>query len=360
MTRSFRTLSVAFATLILMPFLLPAQQDSSFQGAMTVSEVLLDVLVTDEEGNVIVGLGPEDFVVTEGKEQVAVKSATFYSNRELFEPTTEAPADPDPRYFILFIHDNRRVASQLPGLLSRQLELGRQSRRWIQEEMIPGDWVAVVRYDEKLHIHSDFSRDRKALDESLKEASASRPGPESWPSRIPSAAGEVGTPSLRTRLPKGKELRDASTTIYAALELLADASEGIVGRKNLLLFSTGFGQINSLGQYEPDGRYFDPMIETLNNHNVAVYTVDMIHAGNEHVMSDSLHQIADETGARYFFYATSFLTPIRQIAKENNGYYLLSYQRERPASENGFQDVKVETRNTEFRVNARQGYQYGG
>jgi VWFA-related protein len=336
-----------------------AQERTTFEENLTVSEVLLDVLVTDQDGNVIVGLGPEDFVVREGDDEIPVESASFYSNRELFDPTAETVEEPDPRYFILFLHDRRRVATELPGLLSRQLELGRQSRRWIQEEMIPGDWVAILRYDEKLHVHSDFSQDRAALDEAMDQAVAGRPGPENWPSR---AAMDQGgsAPSLLSRLPKGKELAEASKSIYDALELVAVATEGIVGRKNVMLFSTGFGRVNSFGQYEPDSRYFGPMVETLNQHNVAVYPVDMIHAGNEHTMADSMHQIAEETGARYFFFTTSFLTPMRQIAKETNGYYLLSYRRERPASAEGFQKVDVTTRNQEFRVTARQGYQYGG
>ena len=360
MHRLAKPFAATFVALLLCPSLLPAQQEPSFDEALNVSEVLLDVLVTDKDGNVIVGLDPDDFVVREGKEEVPVESATFYSNRELFDPAADTMADPDPRYFILFLHDRRRAAIDLPGILSRQIELGRQSRRWIREEMIPGDWVAVMRYDEKLHVHSDFTRDRAALELAIDEAVAGRPGPENWPSRVPVANGEQGAPSLLDRLPKGKELMKASKSIYDAFELVAEATEGIVGRKNLMFFSTGFGNINRQGQYLPDVRYFRPMIETLNNNNVAVYTVDMIFPGNEHIMSDSLNQIAEETGARYYFFATNFLTPMRQIAKENNGYYLLSYRRERPADESGYQEVEVETRNPEFRVTARKGYQYGG
>jgi len=69
--------------------------------------------------------------------------------------------------------------------------------------------------------------------------------------------------------------------------------------------------------------------------------------------------MADDTGGRYFFNVTNFSTPLDQISKENNGYYLLSYQSEQPAGKSGFQNVTVTTTNPEFRVKARQGYSYG-
>lgn len=42
-----------------------AGQTPEFRGEVTVNEVLLDALVTDREGHVILGLGPDDFSVRE-------------------------------------------------------------------------------------------------------------------------------------------------------------------------------------------------------------------------------------------------------------------------------------------------------
>ena len=55
----------------------------------------------------------------------------------------------------------------------------------------------------------------------------------------------------------------------------------------------------------------------------------------------------------------NFITPLRRIADESNGYYLLSYLAQHPAGEVGYRKVKVTTRNPEFRVRARKGYRYG-
>ena len=52
-----------------------------FGEQVEVTEVLLDVLVTDRDGNVIVGLKPEDFLVEENGEPIPLLDVSFYSNR---------------------------------------------------------------------------------------------------------------------------------------------------------------------------------------------------------------------------------------------------------------------------------------
>jgi hypothetical protein len=47
------------------------------------------------------------------------------------------------------------------------------------------------------------------------------------------------------------------------------------------------------------------------------------------------------------------------VASETSGYYLLAYRATHPRAASGFQDVKVELRNPDFRVKARSGYRFG-
>jgi VWFA-related protein len=176
-----------------------------------------------------------------------------------------------------------------------------------------------------------------------------------WPSRIKPGEG----PSLYASLPKGNELRDKTTTIYDALEVLGDAAGQVRGRKNLILFTTGFGQINPFGQYIPDNRYYPDMVQTLNDNNIAVYSLDLVPAGTIHPLSNAMTQLANDTGGQYYTNFSTFTTPLREIGEENSGYYLLSYRTERPAGQQGFQEVDVDTTNPEFKVRARKGYEFG-
>lgn len=372
LSRYFRTTALALAAaLSLAPALAaqgqPAQSQEQqpqgqFEERVEVNEVLLDVLVTDRQGNVIVGLDESDFVVTEDGKPVDLTGVTFYSNRRLVESSPElakrgvTPAqNPEDRYFILFFEDQRSAAVDAPYLLSQQMEAFQRARDWVRKDLLPNDWVAVVSYDAKLKVHQDFTRDRRALVEAVNDAAKGKDHDGNWPSRIKEGEG----PSLAAALPRGTKLRDETGTIYDALRILADASGTITGRKNLLLFSRGFGKVNSFGQYVPDQRYYPDMSQALNDNNVAVYPVDVVPAGVEHTMTDAMNQLANDTGGRYFYNFTNFSTPIRQIAEENSGYYLLSYRSEKPVGKSGFQDVRVQASNPEFRVRARKGYEYG-
>ncbi len=361
---------LALAALLLPALPAPAQPPateqpaSQFEEEVFVTEVLLDVLVTDRQGRVIIGLDKGDFVVEEDGQPVDLTSVTFYSNShfvqsslELAERGLDVDQIPRDRYFILFFHDQRRTDSPEIDLLGQQMDAARQSRRWVKEEMLSSDWVAVVSYDEKLKVHQDFSHDKKAILKAIEGFVVGKDPGANWPSRRPAAEGG---PSLLTRLPAGKELGKQTGTIYEGIQTLAEAAGAVQGRKNLLLFTIGFGIVSPFGQFKPDYRYYTPMTQALNDNNLAVYTVDLVPSGVARALDDGLNQLALDTGGRYFFNFANFITPLRQVSEDNTGYYLLSYQARHPRGETGYQKVTVRAKNPAFKVSAREGYLYGG
>jgi len=338
------------------------QPSARFQGQTNVNEVLLDVLVTDKSGNVIVGLNKSDFVVKENGKPVDLTGITFYSNRPFLESKDltaktglEIDKVPENRYFILFFDDQKQAAATSPVLLSQQVQAGIQAKKWIAENLLPNDWVAVASYDYKLKIQQDFTRDTRALQSAIDDAIRGKETEGNWPSRL----AYVNGPSLLVNLPRGNELRDRTPRIYDGIRLVAEAGGRITGRKNLVLFTHGFGRINNFGQYEPDVRFYPPMMHALNASNVAVYALDLVPAGIIHPLANAMNQLAQETGGEYYFDFTNFGTPLKEVAKENNGYYLLSYAATHPLDKTGFQKVTVQTTNPEFKVKAREGYEYG-
>lgn len=339
-----------------------ADPQAQFEGKVDVHEVLLDVLVTDSGGNVIVGLGPKDFTVTESGKPVELTGVGFYSNRR-FLGTEQAANEkgispavaPENRYFVLLFDDQRETAFEVPGLLSQQANAAKKSQEWVRT-LLRNDYVAVASWHKKLAIHQDFTRDHAAISAAIQNAIIGKDPDNQWPSR--SGDAESG-PALLPRLPKGNALRDQTTTIYDALQVLARATQPIVGRKNLLFFTLGFGKVDESGNYLPDPRYLPPTVQALNDANVAVYTIDVAPTAAQHTMQDGLNLLANETGGRYYFNFTSFASPLAQIGDENNGYYLLAYRAERPAGSSGYQKVEVRPTNPEFRIRARQGYRYG-
>ncbi len=344
--------------ILLAPLPATAQQaEGRFEGRVEVTEVLLDVVVTDRSGEVVAGLGPEDFLIEENGDAIEVTGASFYTTRyqgeEASRTANEVPAS---RYFIFFFHDQRRGATPANRLLRQQLDAAKRSQEWIEKEMGPSDWIAVASYDVKLKIHADFTQDREALLAAIEEASHSG-DPERDRGRR-----EYGThedASILRRLPYGIELRRETTRIYDGLRLLAEATGHIVGRKNLLLFSIGFGDLGRGPVALPDRRYYPAMEEALNANNVAVYSIDLTPSGTDHVQSSFLNTLAADTGGSYHYLFTSFTTPLRQIAQEATGYYLLSYRAEHPAGESGYREVKVKARDKQLKVRAQNGYRFG-
>ncbi len=160
-------------------------------------------------------------------------------------------------------------------------------------------------------------------------------------------------------MPKGNDLSRETETVYGALEVVAEACAYLVGRKNLLLFTIGFGEERRFGEAEADPRYYPQLETALNDHNVAVYPIDLSPAGRGTRQTDFLTRLAEDTGGAYHEDFYGFINPLRDIGGDNYAYYVLSYQSERPAGEIGYQRVEVKARDQSVQVRARKGYRYG-
>ena len=204
--------------------------------------MLLDVLVTDAKGNVIVGLDKSDFVVKENGNPVDLTGVTFYSNRRLLEsnPTlakqgVSTEQGTEDRYFILFFEDQKDTAQEAPRLISQQLEAAKRARGWVDGEHAAerlgggGELRHPPQGAAGLHPRPQGAdRGDRRRHEGQGPARATTPR-GSTPAR----------PSLLAGLPKGKELRDKTPKIYDALQAIARSAGNIRGRKNLLLFTFG-------------------------------------------------------------------------------------------------------------------------
>ncbi len=345
----------------------PHEKDTpTFAEQMDVTEVLLDVVVTDRDGNMVAGLGPSDFIVEEDGREVELRGADFYSTRYGAGPSTESSAGsregtlggiPASRYIIFFFHDARTVANRLNRLIRQQIIAAQDCRRWIEEKMQPSDWIAITGYGMRLKIFQDFTQDREALLQAISEAArGSNPEKNRW-TREPASAT---APSLLRQLPAGRELSRQTRRIYAGMRLLAEATGHIVGRKILLYFGIGFGNLDSTAGFAiPDRRYYPALEQALNDNNVAVYPIDLTVQGTRHSQSSFLSGFANDTGGVYYRNFSSFLGPLVAITKANIGYYLLSYQSEHPQGESGYQKIKVRMATRGLVVRSQRGYRYG-
>ncbi len=347
-----------------------AAETPTFEDRVDVTEVLLDIVAVDKKGRVVEGLGIDDFAVVEDGKPVTLTDVSFYSTRYGRPVNDEAGAEatagehdgselPASRYFVLFFEEQRGNANIGNRLLQQQLDAGRKSRDWIETEMGPSDWVAVLSYDNKLEIHQDFTQDRLALLDAIQAASVKGKDPGI---RTPSERRRAiaDGPSIFRNLPSGPQLARDTKHMYDALRVTAEASGYLVGRKNLLLFTIGFGRLDSGPFAQPDPRYYPDLEKALNANNVAIYPIDLSRPGVEHLQESFLNQLAFDSGGFYFRNFVSFATPLASIAQENTGYYLLSYRTTRAQDDKDrYRRIKVTTSQRKVKLRAPRGVQVG-
>ncbi len=338
-----------------------AEEPPVFQETIQVAEVLLDVLVTDREGRVVTGLGLDDFVVYEEGRMVRPESVTFYGDPASLQASGSGRSD---RFFLFFFHHEK---DQSGFQQSAENRMARDAQKWLEQELLPNDQVAVLSFDFDLWLHQDFTRDRaqilKAVNDGArgKRTRGSRGDPA--PRRVPAARRSLEeSPSLFAELPWGREFRDQTRTFQEALEMVAKAGRGVTGRKNMLLFSSGFGQVAGIGELQAASQIYKRLERTLNTSNIAVYGFDVlgIRSGDPRLASyGSLATLSYDTGGRYFERDTDFLGPLRRVAAESTGYYLISYRSTYERGESGYREVEVGTPRGAYFVRGRTGYLYG-
>jgi len=348
--------SSRFAVLLaffITPLFAQTPEPNKLTETLDVNVVLLDALVTDPRGNQILGLGKDDFIVKEGGVAQPIESVDYYTNRQLLN-APEAGADfkvervHEDRYFIFFF--DKPNDSQLWDRLA--LARG-AARRFVDEQMKPGDRVAVVGHDVRLKVYSDFTSDRQQLATAIDDVAKFGLG-------LKEATAGDSVSILRNL--KINEMIDRTGTVYEAITLLGRATAPIHARKNLVLFSAG---IREIGESSRDGvlfnesRYYEPMVQALNSADVAVYAANLFEDSSDApVIHQTLDRITHDTNGQYFRHPVSFSTPLKEIERQNAGYYLITYHAQHGAAA-GYQKVDVSLKNAEFRVKARGGYSFG-
>jgi len=321
--------------------------------SVDVVEVLLDVLVTDTDGHVIVGLEQDDFIVREGDREVELESVSFYSNRDLWSGFGEVEAqasdtsvNPD-RFFVLFFYRPPMVELREVSYYAKLSKAGKQALDWVAHGVMPDDYVAVVTYDGALNVVQNFTRDPELITQSVWRSATGKAPKKQWKSRTSDPIEGISLAPLM----HDPEVRRRTDDLYSAISELAMTLGGVRGRKVLTLFGADFPSASSL---ESRSRYA-PMVEALNANNVAAYPIDVTAEGQK----PTLIRLARDTGGRYPARAQRADEALAEVARENSGYYLLSYRAEHSAGDAGYQEVTVETKNPELSARSRSGYRYG-
>ena len=331
-------------------------QPSNFGEKIDVNVVLLDAVVTDSTGRQILGLGPNDFVVTENGVAQQIQSVDYFTNRKnVSTPENKAEFKAErtreERYFVLFFDK-----PQEGGALNRLVHARGAALDFINKEMKPNDLVAVAGHDVRLKVYSDFTNNKKQLAHALDDALAFGLGITDAP------ASTSAVPSILRNVNRNRMISHTGST-FEALEVLANAVRPIKARKDVVLFSAGIltpDQVVRNGVAMNRSRFYDSAVYALNTADVSVYPANLLDVPNlAPAYHQALEDLASDTNGDYFRFNTTFTNALRKVEQMTNGYYLISYTTQKPRGSAGFQKVQVNVKNPEFKVRAREGYSYG-
>jgi VWFA-related protein len=285
------------------------------QETITVTRVLADVRVTNDDGDPITDLTAADFeariagkkAVIESVEWIAdTASERLIQNAIAEEPASEAPdapVQPEGRLIVLFMQtDFARNMLRTEGQL-KFLHFA--------EEMVdsfePEDRLAVFSFDSHLKFRLDFTSDKEKVRDALRGGIYIDEPPV--PPIVPS-------PALFSRLNRDEMKRAASSE--TALHLIGNALRPIPGPKSLILLGWGLGHRTPIGlRMEKE---WAPALYVLDAARVSIFALDTTNA-DYHDLEVGLQTAAAQTGG---FYAKTHLFPqiaVKRLQRALAGHY---------------------------------------
>jgi VWFA-related protein len=274
-------------------------------------ETVVDVTVTDKDGNPVRGLTQEDFTVEEDGKAQAIRS--FKESRNDARPVArvERKLPPD-------VYSNVRPApvgaaniilmDELNVEMIDQMRSRQQAVEYLKN-MPPGTEVALLSLTGSLRIVEGFTQDREVLIAALNDMKNSVMRPTVTD---PCAPDEMTLEGLRE---------------------VAAFVQGTRGRKNLIWFTVGIKRITD-PQFRPPFcpdwlAEFHKAVAMLSAAQVAVYSVDPRGVGPNSIMTAadrlSMEAVAEATGGGAFYNTNDLTGAVGKAVEGGANYYTLSY-----------------------------------
>jgi VWFA-related protein len=317
--------------------------------------VVLDAHVTDDHGEVLLGLTASDFRVTVDGRPVPLESVDWVS-AETPEvspslPTDEvfaAPAAPPegtlqeaaPGRMLIFFFQTDYNTTRLTGLVRMAVQV-----RQFLKKLLPTDRVAVLSFDSHLKLRQDFTSDHARIFAAVEASLRTGEPPPPEPSRV--------GPSLARHIDRAAALR--ASTPERAFALIAQAAEAIPGGKSLLFFGWGLQTVGGMmgANYSEQVAYWDALA-ALAKARITIFTLDITDA-DFHSLEGRIWTLADVTGGSY---EKTHIFPnlaLERVRRAIAGRYVLVFRK--PDGPAGYHEVKVSLVGKKGRVMVRGYYE---
>jgi VWFA-related protein len=376
----------------------PAAQPQQPTFRVQVDYVEVDVVVTDQRGNLVRDLKKEDFQVFEDGKAQAINTFTHVdipierADQPLFasspiEPDVKTNERPfDGRVYVMVIDDLHTRFGRIQRVKSA-------ARQFIERRLGANDMMAIVHTSGATDWSQDFTNSKRLL-----LASVDKTQGRKLDSATANKTREYyNTQGIRQQGdplndPDDQERSYNATNTLRTLENIADWFQSVRGRRKTILFlSEGIDyDLNELipqnGSTHRDATQIidetNRVIQAATRANVSIYGIDprgLTDLGDESIeissypddtslgigqgslmnelrtSQDSLRVLSDNTGGFAVVNRNDFSTAFDRIVEDNSSYYVLAYYP--PDARPGRQHkITVRVSRPGVTVRARQGY----
>ena len=360
----------------------PAPEEHTIR--ITVNLVQLDAVVTDSKGKHVTDLTRDDFeVLQDGKPQ----AITSFSHVSTEEPGTAEPKPavraPAPSRTPLKPEQVRRTIALLIDDLGLSWESMAQikpaAKKFIDEQLQPGDLAAVVRTGAGMGSLQGFTTDKRLLEAALQRVNWNPLG-RGGVSAFPSLAEEA-----EEELDRVEDFRREMFSIgtLGAVNYIVRGLRELPGRKSVVLFSDN---VHIFDRNRDPSRMLDEMrrlTDLANRSSVVIYAIDprglptlsVTAAERTSGMSarqiieqpsrrrenyfesqDGMNYLAEETGGKFLYNTNDIGAALAEVLEDQKGYYLLGYSPSGETFNKEFHRIRVRVKRQGLRVRSRNGF----
>jgi VWFA-related protein len=347
----------------------PAGQDgldraAQFTLSQTVRLVVLDVVVTDKQGNLVPDLTSKDFAIYEDKQKQTIHSFEGSTDHHLppevrVESTADLAKAPDTPVTILVLDElNTRFEDMAYARFTLKSYLLRQSA------VLPHPVALLVAGNTKFKVLMDYTRDRAALLNALDQHFPEYP----WKMQLSGKSG----PGTAERLAMS----------LGSLQQIAQATSGHPGRKNVIWVGRGFPSVNTIQSPDRDALVIQGALRTainaLRDARITLSTIDPTanasstvdietpddlataedeNGGDPFPGNVNFQLIAPATGGRVFYSRNDIDNEIGTSIRDGENYYTLSYS---PSNRNDqaqpYRRISIQINRPGLIATTRNGY----
>ncbi|HVF30006.1 MAG TPA: VWA domain-containing protein [Pyrinomonadaceae bacterium] len=351
----------------------PPPADETDVVKITTALIQVDVTVTDKKGNIVRDLRPDEIEVYENGEKQDITKFSFISNvRSSDAPRMVSPNTPGLPPGPVRAENVRRTIALVVDDLTLSFEstyfVRRALKKFVDEQMQPGDLVAIIRTGAGIGALQQFTSDRRQLHAAIERVRWNSLGAGGIGAFAPLEARmrderqqEEPRPGDRTAEDGEREFDEFRESLFAtgtlgAVNYVVRGMQDLPGRKSIMLLSDGFSLVSrdSAGFIQTN-RVFESLrrlVDLANRAAVVVYTLDArglqytgITAADdlsgrdiqqvENDLNDRRNRILDtQAGLKYLARQTGGLAivnnndlsgGIRKIL-DDQSYYLIGYE----------------------------------